>query len=79
MEAQTSQSCVPTDPLTLLENGVSSAIRCSAWSPRGFVEGAGVEQVWVNPGQRDSSETKKQKGKLLEETFRGDCGDRRDW
>lgn len=54
-------SCVPTNPLTLLENGVPSAIHCPAWSPGGFVEGAGVEQVWVNPGQRDSSE---QKGKL---------------
>lgn len=30
----------------------------------GSVEGAGVEQMWVNPGQRDISETSGQKGKL---------------
>lgn len=30
----------------------------------GSVEESGVEQVWVNPGQRDLSETSRQKGKL---------------
>lgn len=39
----------PSIHLILRENRVPSAIHYRAWSPRGSMEKAGVEQVWVKP------------------------------
>lgn len=73
LEAQTSPSCVPTDALILLGNGVPCAIHRPAWSPSGgSVEGARVQQVWINPGQRDFSKTNRRKGNLVKRVCSSD-------